>query len=155
MKLLRKFAAGFLLTWGFLFLIVPVFVLPDPNASQEDKDEAIAALVLGIPTAAWGAWLAWGLYRQREQEQRDRLQAIFYRLVQQGNGSITILELAMEAKLSGDAAKQYLDAKAREFGATFDVTDRGSITYEFDLKATQFLEANTLPANPEDWRSLP
>lgn len=154
MKLIRKFASGFLLSWGFLFLTVPAFVLPNPNASQDDKDQAIACLVIGIPTAAWGTWLAWGLYRQRQREERDRLQAIFYRLLQQGHGSITVLELAMEAKLSGEDAKQYLDAKAREFGATFDVTDRGSITYEFDLKATPLLE-NPTTSNPVGWRSLP
>lgn len=154
MKLLRKLAAGFLLTWGLLFLSVPVVVLPDQNATPEDREDAIGCLAMGLPTTFWGAWLTWELYRQRQKEQRDRLQAIFYRLLQQGNGSITVLELAMEAKLSGEDAKQYLDAKAREFGATFDVTDRGSVTYEFDLKATPLLQ-NSASFHPENWRSLP
>ncbi|MBD1864423.1 MULTISPECIES: hypothetical protein [Trichocoleus] len=150
MKLLRKLASGFLLTWGFLFLIVPISVLPDKNASQEDRDQAIGCLVGGIPVTAWGVWLAYGLYRQREKEQRDRLQGIFYQLLKQGNGSVTVLELAMEAKLSGADAKQYLDAKAREFGATFDVTDRGSIAYEFDLKAVNLFEPASAPLNSEN-----
>ena len=143
MKLLRKLAAGFLLTWGFLFLVVPVAVLPDKNASQDDRDQAIGCLVLGLPTAAWGAWLVWGLYRQREQEKRDRLQATFYRLLQENNGSVTILSFAMAANLPGEAAKVYLDAKAREFGAIFDVSDQGSLTYQFDQQALQLLNAAT------------
>ena len=154
MKLLTKLASGFLLTWGLLFLIVPVVVLPDKNASQDDRDQAIGCLVGGIPITAWGAWLAWGLYRQRQKEERDRLQAIFYHLLKQGHGSVTVLKLAMEAKLSGADAKQYLDAKAKEFGATFDVTDRGSIAYEFDLNAVSLLESGTVSFNSDHWRSL-
>jgi len=49
------------------------------------------------------------------------------------NGRITVLQLAMEAQLSGEQAKQYLDQKAKEFNATFEPSDKGNISYLFHL----------------------
>lgn len=133
MKLITKLAAGSLFTFGCIFLIVPLAVLPNQHASQDDRDAALGCLVLGLPPALWGGWLAWRLHQQAQQEQRDRLQSIFFRLIKQADGYINVLGFAMEAQLTGIAAKQYLDERAREFNATFDVDEEGGISYRFNL----------------------
>jgi hypothetical protein len=73
------------------------------------------------------------LYKQGQKEISDRVRSTFYRLVTEHNGQITILRFAMEAELSGQEARQYLDQRAKEFNATFDVLDGGNIAYHFDL----------------------
>lgn len=140
MKTIAKLSAGLLLAFGSIFLMVPVLVwtFPDKDASpediQEDKDAALGGLFLGIPSVAWGAWLARGLHKQAKKEECDRLNSIFYQILKEGNGQITILRLAMEAKLPGKVAKQYLDEKAKEFQANFHVTENGDIIYRFHLE---------------------
>lgn len=139
MKLIKKLSAGLLLTFGGLVLLVPliVFTMPNQDASpedkQEDRDAALGGLALGLPAVALGGWLARGLQKQHSKETRDRLQSIFYQLIQDGDGTITTLRFAAEAQLSGKEAKQYLDEKAKEFDANFDVNSEGGISYRFNL----------------------
>jgi hypothetical protein len=76
------------------------------------------------------------LQQQAEKRKRDRLQSIFYWLLKEGKGQLTLLSFAMEAQLSAEAARQYLDQKAKEFNATFGVCDGGGIVYIFNEPAT-------------------
>jgi large subunit ribosomal protein L7/L12 len=39
----------------------------------------------------------------------------------------------MEAQLSGEQARDYLDERAKEFNATFEPLDDGGIVYQFHL----------------------
>ncbi|HEY9850692.1 MAG TPA: hypothetical protein V6D28_14595 [Leptolyngbyaceae cyanobacterium] len=139
MKIVKKVSAGLLLSIGGIFLSIPVIVwgFPNPNASwedkQEDRDAALGGLVLGLPMVTWGAWLARGLHRQGKQEKYDRLNTNFYKLVKETNGQITVLRFAMETQLPGKQAKAYLDEKAKEFQAAFDVTENGDIIYRFHI----------------------
>ncbi len=133
MKAIKKVSAGLLLTIGFIFLMVPVAVVTRKESTPQDRIDALGSFVLGLPAAAWGGWLAWQLYRQGQQEVRDRLHSSFYRLIQQGNGQISLLRFAMETQLPTATAKHYLDEKAKEFDATFDVSEEGGIFYHFIL----------------------
>ena len=58
---------------------------------------------------------------------------IFFELLRQNNGSITVIDFAMAADLSGTDAKKLLEQYAVEFDATFDVTEAGNILYLFPL----------------------
>lgn len=139
MKIVKKVSAGLLLSIGGIFLLIPVIVwgFPNQNASwedkQEDRDAALGGLVLGLPMVTWGAWLVRGLHRQGKQEKYDRLNTNFYKLVKETNGQITVLRFAMENQLPGKQAKEYLDEKAKEFQAAFDVTEDGDIIYRFHV----------------------
>jgi large subunit ribosomal protein L7/L12 len=133
MKPLKKVAAGLLLTVGALFLMVPVAVLAREEATPRDRLDARAGLIFGMGAIAWGSYLTWGLYHQTQAERRDRLQATFYRLLQEGKGKVTVMHLAMEARLPASQAQQYLDEQARTFDATFDVSEEGGIFYTFIL----------------------
>lgn len=84
--------------------------------------------------------MAWGLYRDNKgsshlqvQQERDRIQSIFYQVIQAHDGKITVMRLALEAGLSVKKARKFLDEKAVEFDADFEVSDRGEIYYSFNF----------------------
>ncbi|MBD2101225.1 hypothetical protein [Leptolyngbya sp. FACHB-261] len=90
-----------------------------------------AALVAGLL-----AWRGWGYYQGLEKNRQALLNAAFYQLVQQNQGQITALDLAMQANLSGDIAQRYLKRQACDFAAHFDVTEQGEIIYRFATART-------------------
>ncbi|WP_414565384.1 MULTISPECIES: hypothetical protein [unclassified Anabaena] len=140
MKIIKKISAGFMLSLGFLCLLVSFSTLSDLTAEDttpEEKAEAQSAfwggIVFGVPLTAGGGYISWGLRRQDQQEVSDRLDAIFYQMLKANNGKITVLQLAMEAKLPGKQAQEYLNQKSQEFNATFEPSDQGDISYLFHI----------------------
>ncbi len=132
MKLATKIIAGILLGVG-----IPVSLLTTANlvASSNRRQQlgAITALVMvGLPaTAAGGGLLLQAIQQRLQTEQRLREQ--FFHLLRKGNGELTVLKFAMETGLDGDMARAYLDERAKEFNATFHVTEEGKFSYYFDL----------------------
>ncbi|NEO15138.1 MULTISPECIES: hypothetical protein [unclassified Moorena] len=133
MKRLKKISAGLVLSLGILLLTVPVVVSTRREATSQDKVDALGSLIVGIPATFWGIWLAWRIYRQEQKEVFEHLQSTFYRLIQDENGRISVLKLAIAAKLPIAVAQDYLDHKARECDATFEVSEEGKIFYNFTL----------------------
>lgn len=159
MKTAEKLAAGWLLTLGFMFLMlsataalekfatrkvyIPVkdaYEFTAPNATYQDDKSAVGGLIFGVPTLTLGTWLALGLYRQSRQEKKalnqqvsDRLQSIFYEMLQENQGRLTVLGFAMQSQLPPAHARQYLDEKAKEFNANFKVNEEGAVSYHFDV----------------------
>ncbi|MEH2166706.1 MAG: hypothetical protein V7K41_08540 [Nostoc sp.] len=159
MKTAEKLAAGWLLTLGFMFvtlsataalekfatrkaIIIPTgeYEFNAPNATYEDNNAAVGGLIFGVPTLTLGTWLALGLYRQSRQEKKainqqvsDRLQSIFYEMLQENHGRVTVLGFAMQSQLPAAHARQYLDEKAKEFNANFKVNEEGAVSYHFDV----------------------
>ena len=159
MKTAEKLAAGWLLTLGFMFvtlsataslekfttrkaIIIPTgeYEFNAPNATYEDNSAAAGGLIFGVPTLTLGTWLALGLYRQSRQEKKainqqvsDRLQSIFYEMLQENNGRVTVLGFAIQSQLPAAHARQYLDEKAKEFNANFKVNEEGAVSYHFDV----------------------
>jgi hypothetical protein len=137
MKFFKKVSAGILLSFGFLFLMVGMAELSEKD---RDSDSAIwGCLALGVPMLAGGGWIVWGLDRKyrkqlesKKKQEDDRLNSIFFRLLKEEKGRVTTLQMAMEAQISGEEARDYLDRKAKEFEATFDVGDHGEIFYLFN-----------------------
>ncbi|MGF1936573.1 MAG: hypothetical protein RM347_019660 [Nostoc sp. ChiQUE02] len=159
MKTAEKLAAGWLLTLGFMFVTLSAtavfekfatrkaIILPKdeyefnaPNSTYEDDNTAVGGLIFGVPTLTLGTWLALGLYRQSRQEKKainqqvsDRLQSIFYEMLQENHGRVTVLGFAMQSQLPAANARQYLDEKAKEFNANFKVNEEGAVSYHFDV----------------------
>lgn len=155
MKLIKKLSAGFLLTLGSICLIAAAYAPFNHDISpEEQRSEAMACLLFGLPVTSAGGWMAWRLHQQGKKKKRDRLQSIFYELLKQSKGQITALQFAMEAKLTGTEAKQFLDEQAREFNANFDVNTQGEFFYFFNIGATnsqsQYLEASNDRTNKVD-----
>jgi hypothetical protein len=159
MKTAEKLAAGWLLTLGFMFLTLSAtavfekfatrkaITIPTDNydyiapyATYEDDNAAVGGLIFGVPTLTLGTWLALGLYRQSRQEKKalnqqvsDRLQSVFYEMLQDNQGRVTVLGFAMQSQLPAAHARQYLDEKAKEFNANFKVNEEGAVSYHFDV----------------------
>jgi len=162
MKTAEKLAAGWLLTLGFMFLTLSVSAVVEKNnmlkplpsgdamGSGEDfvNKEALYMLdttarqsfMFGVPTMVLGGWLSLSLYRQSKKAQKalqqqvsDRLQSIFYEMLQQNHGRVTVLGFAMQSQLPAPIAREFLDEKAKEFNANFKVNEEGAVSYHFDV----------------------
>ena len=81
-------------------------------------------LIGGLAVAAWWLW-------RRRQLEILRRQQVFYSLIQAHQGRISLLDFAMAANLSAPEAKSYLDHRAEEFLANFEVTEKGDMFYIF------------------------
>lgn len=93
--------------------------------------QKILPLLIAIATASGG----WHLLRRTQRKIRQHqgnLDDIFYRLLQQHQGRMTVLDLAMHTKLPPQQVQQYLDQRAAEFSAQFEVTEQGGMVYCFE-----------------------
>lgn len=162
MKTAEKLASGWLLLLGCLFLLLSgggmvnnnspqnqsMLICSTPNAN-EAQNNLVGGLILGIPSVLLGGLLAVGTYRDRQQEKKiiaqasDRLQSTFFRLIKANNGYITVLQFAMAGQLTATAARQYLNQKAKDFDATFDVSNEGAISYYFPGLNTPSIPASS------------
>ena len=164
MKTAEKFAAGWLLILGFIFLSLSIsaklekgvfekalnktpdqfeFGVPDDeliDAIEDKNNQVVGGLAFGLPTSILGGWLALSLYREKRQQRNalnqkinEQLQSTFYRMVLENEGRITVLKFAMHSQLPPASAKEYLDQKAKEFNADFNVNEDGGISYYFDV----------------------
>ncbi|WP_315789356.1 hypothetical protein [Fischerella sp. JS2] len=139
MKFIKKISAGVLLSFGFMFVFAAAVEIltyeqkQTPQEQQESVDGIIGGLAFGLPAIAYGGWLVWGMRQQHQKLLSDRLQSTFYRLVEENSGTISVLSFAKQAEISGEEARQYLDAKAKEFNATFDINPQGGVYYHFHV----------------------
>jgi hypothetical protein len=157
MKTAEKLAAGWLLTLGFMFLAISVSdileksqqpkVIVYPEDTQEftapqanDYGRIAAGIAFAVPSLTLGGWLTLGLCSQNRQQKRalhqqnnDRIQSLFYQMIQENQGRVTVLGFAMQSKLPPVEARKYLDEKAKEFNANFKVSEEGAVSYHFEL----------------------
>ena len=134
MKPLKIIWATVLLSLGGILLGSGIFATFNSSISKEEqREQAIACLVFGMPLAAWGGWIVLGLSQDKQRAERDRLNAAFSKLLIQGDGRITPLAFSLETGLAGQMAKVYLDERAKEFDANFDVDDQGNVNYRFHV----------------------
>lgn len=135
MKLLIRLVASALIGLGGVFLLVAVLVPFDRSESPEERTEIIlGCLLIGVPTTTAGGWLLWKQARTAEKQTRDRLYAVFFRILRENEGYINVMQFSMAAHISGDAAKEFLDEQAKEYVADFEVDDQGAMFYRFPLK---------------------
>ncbi|AFY33947.1 hypothetical protein [Calothrix sp. PCC 7507] len=139
MKLIKKFLALCFLLFGIPFSAVMILEILNPKTASQDKKDAVAALtILTIPSTMIGGYLSWSLVQQNRKEkalllqsEQKRLQLLFLELIEQNAGTITVLQLAKNAEISTQSSKQYLDDKAKELNASFEVNEDGNILYRF------------------------
>ena len=81
-------------------------------------------LLLAGGIASWYRW-------QRHRDFQQRLYTCFYSCLQTHEGSISALDFAMAAHITGSQARGFLDARAKDFFADFEPTDHGDIRYTF------------------------
>jgi hypothetical protein len=89
----------------------------------------LALVIAGIGLRIW--------QRYQWQKWSQQVNPFFHKLIQENQGRITAMDLAIKANLSGVAAKQYLETKVEEFGAiSREYPDQGTVYY--------FLTSSTL-----------
>lgn len=109
--------------WGYLTLILPVsFGIVLTLESWR--------VCLALVTTAGAGW-AWKRYRRQQQNKLAHLDTVFYQLIQENKGRVTTLDLAMKAKIPGEQVQKYLDKRAKEFAAEYEITEQGGIIYWF------------------------
>ncbi|MCU0517521.1 MAG: hypothetical protein MUC60_11805 [Oscillatoria sp. Prado101] len=113
--------------WGYVPIVLPV-ALGMVALVGASRIAAPLAVVLGL---AWG----WKRYQQQKKKQAH-LNTIFYRLIQDTRGRITALDFAIKANLSGEEARQYLEERAVEFSAQFEVSEKGGVMYCFETTSS-------------------
>lgn len=112
---------------------------------MEDNGKAFLVLLLPISfliiflISTWKILLAlivllaciklWQFYRW--QQWCQQVDPIFHRLIQETQGRITPMDLAIKGNFSGTQAKRYLDSKATEFGASLLNAEDGGQSYYF------------------------
>ena len=133
MKLVSKVVAGTFVGIGFLGSLGLAEELLNSQTSPEDRQEAVPALFVTAVMTATGSWMFWRGQRQYQQQQEHQLRELFFKTLEENNGRINAIRFAMLSGLDGKAAKAYLDDRAREFNAAYDITEAGTIAYYFEL----------------------
>ena len=139
MKFIQKLSAGLLLSLGALFILVGFTnaVTYDPQLTKEERQRELSGIIgcygIGAIAASGGGWIVWNLRQKHQKQLKQNLDSVFYQLVKAESGRITVLQLAMEAQISGEEARKYLDGKAKEFNASFEAREQGNISYLFDV----------------------
>jgi hypothetical protein len=100
----------------------------------------LAPLLFGLPVLL--GWWVWRQQQRLEQQQQETLKTAFYELLQEQTGRLMLLDLAMRAKVPASDAQAYLDARATEFAAQFEVSDAGDICYVFPTLRSRQLSAS-------------
>ncbi|MFM7601712.1 MAG: hypothetical protein ACKO7R_11015 [Pseudanabaena sp.] len=133
---MQKIFAGLLFSIGFIFLTVTVSSLAIKNPTPKDRSAAAGGIMLGVPALAAGTWIVWKEKKKQDDllEVRQRqLEFNFLTTLQANNGNITPIDFAIANQLSLEESKQYLDKKATELNANFEVTEDGGVSYKFYL----------------------
>jgi len=87
-------------------------------------------LFLAITLTSTVGW-AVTRFQQEQKQQQELLNSLFYQLIEENQGHITTLDLAMKAKLPANAVQEFLDRQATDFGAHYEITDQGGVIYYF------------------------
>jgi hypothetical protein len=160
MKTTEKLAAGWLITLGFMLTTISAQAMINkhlmykqiPPGTYEPNDyinhhavaeldtTAVNGIIFGLPSLALGGWLALGMFRQGKREKNAiaqqidlQLQSMFYRMIAENEGRITVLGFAMQSQLPPATAREFLDDQAKQFNANFKVSDDGAVSYHFDI----------------------
>lgn len=139
MKLVKWISGGLLATVGLCFsLLFFILALVEPPEDPSERTGLIAAgFLFGVPPGLLGGALLWSAHHQTQREYQDKLWTAFYELIQRQDGHVSVLSYAMQAKVTGEVARQFLDARSQEFNGHFRVSAEGDISYWFNPRIGQ------------------
>jgi hypothetical protein len=93
--------------------------------------------IFGLGAVGFWLWRSHIKKRQQQKRQQTRINAKFYKLLQQQQGRISVLDFAMRTQLDGAAAQAYLNTQAQSFSAFFETTPQGDLIYVFSSAAAR------------------
>ena len=106
---------------GFLVLLLPISFLIIFLVTTWKILLAIILLLTCFNLWQWYQWRQWC----------QQVNPLFHKLIQETQGKITPMDLALQGNFSGPKAKRYLDTKAEEFGASILNSEDGVQSYYF------------------------
>lgn len=140
---MKTLVASLLFSIGTLFLITAVNVPLDNKIDRDRQWQQITVdALIGLSMTGMGGWMAWNLYRKGQQKSQDRLQDVLSELIEANNGYVTVPQLASKAHLTEKAAEKYLEARAKESSAIFEVVTTGEIVYTFKVDRKGWMSKN-------------
>lgn len=110
----------------------------------------ILMVMFGLAPAAIGGWLLHTSLQAGHQALRER----FFQLLQSNQGRLSLLDFATAARLEPAIARQHLDSWAKEFSATFEVSEAGEVYYVFATEPLSLPESPTLQVLGQTIRRL-
>jgi len=117
---------------GILFIVVGFAIIFDPPVGDASPTgTGIGVIALGAIPFGFGAWL---LKSARDQVRRERLGNLdhaFYALLHNGQATIADFDFAVQNKITRQEAREFLEKKCTELGASAEANDRGMVTYTF------------------------
>ena len=99
--------------------------------SNLDDEAGYLLFAIGIVFMLSGGGFLFYFKKESDKLQNEALNRIFYNLIQQNSGKITLVQFASATNLPAKKARQFLEDKATEFGTIVDVDYDGIITYTF------------------------
>lgn len=103
---------------------------------------SILMVVFGLAPASLGGWLLYAASNAERQAIREH----FFRLLQANQGRLSLLDFAAATRLEPASARDHLNAWAKEFSASFEVSDGGDIYYVFSTEPWSLPETRNLEA---------
>lgn len=139
MKLVKWISGGVLATVGLCFslLFFILAVVETPEDPSERAGMIAAGFIFGLPPGLLGGALLWSAHHQTQRDYQNQLWNAFYELIQTQDGHVSVLSYAMQAKVTGEVARQFLNARSQEFNGHFRVSSEGDISYWFNPRIGQ------------------
>jgi hypothetical protein len=137
-----KFIGGLLVASGGA-LSLGLLVTMQVSQAQGGLLALLAVLLVffGLGPSSLGGWLLYSGWRMERQVWRDR----FFQLLQAQQGKVSLVEFAAATQLEPATARRLLDSWAKEFAATFEVSEGGDIYYVFSTQAVSLPSSDWLP----------
>ncbi len=121
------------LLFGVVFIMVGVVALFNPP--EGDDSPIVTALgiiaVLGLIPSGFGTWLLKSARDQVRNSRTGNLDQAFYALLRDREATIADFDFAIQNKITRQEAREFLEQKCTELGASADANDRGMVTYTF------------------------
>jgi hypothetical protein len=67
------------------------------------------------------------------ETEQERLRSVLYQLIADKQGEFTLVQFAIAADLPPKAAQDFLNQQATAFNANFNVSEQGSVVYQFPV----------------------
>ena len=109
--------------YGLIFTIVGIF--------SEQDESALYLSTIGILLCAAG--VSSFVIQKKNQKSRlsSKFNSIFFELIKEKNGKITVLDFSIKANLEPKEAREFIEQKSIQLGAITEIDDEARIIYIF------------------------
>ena len=114
---------------GALFFSIGIAVIIDK--SQDEAGTGFGIICVGLIPLLFGVWLVRNSRTQLQHEKSKNLDQAFYELLKNGHATIADFDFAVQNKISRQEAREFLEKKCMELGASADANDKGMVVYIF------------------------